>query len=397
MQMDERPGMSTGLTWAFSISGGVAVANLYSAQPLLRYISQSLSIDRVEASLVVTATQLGYATGIFLIVPLGDMLNRRYLIPALMFLCSIALFATGLSPTYNIVLITLAAVGLTSVTGQLLIPLAGDLSEDLQRGRTVGKVVFGLLSGIVVCRAISGFFADAYGWRSIYFFAGSISFLLAIVLLRILPQVKVRPSVSYGKLLASVFEIIVKHRAVQVTLLLGATSFAVFAMFWTGLTFLLSSEPFSYSASEIGLIGLAGIGGAIAARRAGNFHDRGWSIAGTGIALSVVLLALAIATVGSTSIVFVVTAVVIFDVAIQTLNVLHQTRLLGIDASARSRLNTAFVTSNFIGGAIGATLSGRLWAINGWFSIATCSACLILSALIIWAFHRTRGLVMSNY
>ncbi|WP_244619205.1 MFS transporter [Rhizobium sp. 18055] len=250
------PGMSRPLTLLFAISGGAAVGNLYWAQPLLADIAGSFGVSIGTAGTLITVTQIGYALGILLIVPLGDTLNRRRLIPAIMFCSAVALAACALAPTFAALLAALAALGLTTVAGQLLTPLAGDLARPEQRGRVVGTIVSGLISGILLSRTISGFLADALGWRAIYVAAAIFIVFLALLVARSLPAERPRPAVSYGKLLGSVFSTVRKHRAVQITLVIGASGFSVFTMFWTGLTFLLSSAPFSYSVSQIGLVGL---------------------------------------------------------------------------------------------------------------------------------------------
>ncbi len=386
--------MSRGLTLLFATAGGAAVGNLYWAQPLLSDIAGSLRIPAATAGLLVTVTQVGYAVGVFLVVPLGDTVNRRRLIPAIMICSALALGASALAPTFAVLLVTLGAVGLTTVTGQLLTPLAGDLARDDQRGRVVGTVASGLLTGILMSRTISGLLADAFGWRAIYVVAAVVTVILALLLSRALPAVPPRPAVPYGRLLGSVFATVRQHRSVQVTLVLGAAVFSVFTMFWTGLTFLLSAPPFSYSATQIGLVGLAGLSGALAAQRAGQLHDRGWSVPATGAGLALALISLAVAALGSTSIILVLIAVVLIDVAIQGVNVLNQTRLFSIDASARSRLNTAFVAGNFIGGAIGSTLAGVLWGRGRWLAVMLGGGTLIVFALIVWLTQRRGALAV---
>lgn len=393
-ERDKHIGMSRGLTLLFAIAGGAAVGNLYWAQPLLKNIADSLGVSAASAGLLVTVTQVGYALGVFLVVPLGDTVNRRRLIPAIMVGSALALTACAIAPTFNFLLVTLAAVGLTTLAGQLLIPLAGDLARDDQRGSVVGTVASGVLTGILVSRTISGLLADAFGWRAIYVVAAVVTFIMAVILWRNLPPVPSRPAVPYGKLIGSVFAAVHENRTVQITLILGSTVFAVFTMFWTGLTFLLSSPPFSYSATQIGLVGLVGLAGALAAQRAGQLHDRGWSVAATGAALALALISLVISLFGAASIILVLIAVVLIDVAIQAVNVLNQARLFAVNSNARSRLNTAFVTSNFIGGAIGSILAGVLWQRGGWLALMLGGTVLIGFAMIVWFTQRGRALAV---
>jgi len=384
----EESGMTRALTLLFAISGGAAVGNLYWAQPLLTDIAASFQISIGTASTLITMTQIGYALGILLIVPLGDTLNRRRLVPAIMICSAIALIASALAPTFASLMAALAAVGMTTVAGQILTPLAGDLAKPDQRGRVVGTVVSGLIMGILLSRTISGFVADALGWRAIYVAAAVVILMLAAILGRVLPEDEPRQSVAYGALLRSVFSVVRRHRPVQITLVIGATVFAVFTMFWTGLTFLLSSPPFSYSVSQIGLVGLVGLAGALAAQRAGWLHDRGWSVGATGASLALALVSLVIAGFGSTAIVPILLAVLLLDVAVQATNVLNQTRMFSVDPNARSRLNTAFVACNFVGGAMGSALTGFLWERGGWPWVVAGASALVIFALAVWFTQR---------
>ena len=381
-------GISRSLTLLFAIAGGAAVGNLYWAQPLLTDIAASFGVSVGSAGVLITTTQIGYALGILLIVPLGDTLNRRKLIPAVMLCSAVALLACAFAPSFPILLAALAAVGLSTVAGQILTPLAGDLARPEQRGRVVGTVVSGLIMGILLSRTISGFVADTFGWRSIYVAAAMVIVVLAIVLARVLPTEPPRPKVSYGALLRSVFAVVGRHRPVQITLVIGGTIFGVFSMFWTGLTFLLASPPFSYSVSQIGLVGLVGLAGAMAAQRAGWLHDRGWSVAGTGSALALAFVSLLIAGLGATAIVPILIAVLLLDIAVQATNVLNQTRLLSVDPNARSRLNTAFVACNFVGGAIGSALTGVLWEYGGWTAVVGGAEAMVLFAIGVWFVFR---------
>lgn len=381
-------GMSRGLTLLFAFAGGAAVGNLYWAQPLLADIASAFDVRIGTAGWLITATQIGYAVGVLFIVPLGDTLDRRRLVPSLMAVSAVALAVCALAPTFTLLLMGLAGVGLTTVAGQLLTPLAGDLASDEQRGRVVGTIISGLLTGILTSRTISGLLADAINWRAIYVAAAVVMLGMAVMLGRALPSLPPRAAVPYGTLLASVFTTAGKHRVVRVTLLMNASAFAAFTMFWTGLTFLLSSPPFSYSVTQIGLVGLVGLAGALAAQRAGRLHDRGWAVPATGAALALNFVSLVIAGVGASSIAAVLAAVLLIDVAFQGANVLNQTRVLSVDPAARSRLNTAYVTSNFVGGAIGSSLAGMLWLRGGWPAVMSGAALLIVLAFGVWLTQR---------
>lgn len=381
-------GMSPLMTLLFGVAAGVAVGNLYWAQPLLVQIAEAFQVSATAAGALITATQIGYAIGVLLLVPLGDTLNRRRFIPLVMAASALALLLAGIAPSFSTLIASFALIGLTTVAGQILVPLAGDLARAEERGRVVGSIASGVLMGILLSRTISGLLAHALGWQSIYFGAAAVTLALAAILAVKLPEDRPRIAVRYGQLLVSVAAVVSRHRAVQITLLISACVFSVFTMFWTGITFLLSSPAFGFTVAQVGMVGLVGLAGALAARRAGKLHDRGWSIPVTGAALSLVLVSLGIALAGSRSIHLVLLAVLLIDIAIHAINVLNQTRLFSIDPASRSRLNTAFVFCNFVGGAVGSALTGVLWEAGNWPLVIAGQALITLIAFTAWLFGR---------
>jgi predicted MFS family arabinose efflux permease len=394
MAMDRAPVMTRRLTWLFAVASGAAVGNLYWAQPLLDFIAQDLHASAGTAGWLVTATQVGYAAGILLIVPLGDVRNRRRLVPVMMLCAAVALTLCALAPSMGLLLLAITVLGITTVAGQLLAPLAGDLADESDRGRVVGIVVSGILTGILVSRTISGLVADAAGWRTIFAAAAVADVLFAVLLYRAIPDQAPKTSMPYPRLIASVGEVVRRERTVRWTLVLGSTGFCVFTLFWTSLTFLLSGPPFRYPVSVIGLFGLAGLAGAVAAQRAGRLHDRGWSLPVTGAAWALALVAFVVADLAAHSVVLLLVAIVLLDIAVQALNILNQTRLFAVSEEARSRLNTAFVTSNFIGGAIGSGAASVLWSAGGWTAVTVAGAALCAFALAVWAAGRRSALVL---
>jgi predicted MFS family arabinose efflux permease len=384
------------LTFLFAAAAGAAVANLYWAQPLLDFIARDLHASTASAGWLVTATQVGYAAGILLVVPLGDVLSRRRLIPAMMACAAVALVGCAVAPSFGVLLVAITVLGVTTVAGQLLTPLAGDLADDAQRGRVVGIVVSGLLTGILLSRTLSGLIADAAGWRTVFAVAAAVDVAFAIVLFRVIPPLAPKARLSYPALIASVGAVIRRERALRWTMALGATGFGVFTMFWTALTFLLSAPPFSYPVSVIGLFGLAGLAGALAAQRSGRLHDRGWSVPATGASWALALVAFIVAAVAGRTVAGLLVAIVALDIAIQSANILNQSRLFAISGEARSRLNTAYIAGNFIGGAIGSAAATALWSAGGWTAVTITAAGLSCLALAIWAAGRRGPLVVTQ-
>ncbi len=388
--------MTRTLTLLFAVAGGVAVGNLYLAQPLLGLIARDFGASTASAGWLVTATQIGYAAGIVLIVPLGDVRNRRHLVPAMMICAAAALTLCAVAPSMGLLLFAISIVGMTTVAGQILAPLAGDLADLASRGRVVGIVVSGILTGILVSRTLSGLIADAAGWRVVFATAAVAGVVLAVLVYRALPPLAPKTSMRYPALLASVGAAVRRERALRWTMVLGATTFATFTMFWTALTFLLSAPPFSYDVSVIGLFGLFGLVGVIAAQRAGRLHDRGWSLPATGAAWSLALLAFVVAIFAGHSVTVLIVVIVLVDIAVQGLNILNQTRVFALSQEARSRINTAFVTSNFIGGAIGSAGATILWSIHGWTAVVIAEIALCSFGLGVWAIGRRDGLVVAS-
>ncbi|MFC9354853.1 MFS transporter [Arthrobacter sp. NPDC057013] len=390
------PGISPGITLLFALVGGAGVGNLYWAQPLLGAIASDLGIASGTAGLLVTLAQVGYALGVFFIVPLGDTINRKRLIPAIMVCCSLSLAGCVLAPSFALLLSTLALVGFTNVAGQMLLPLAGDLATNAQRSRVLGTVASGLLSGILLSRLVSGVVADIFGWRMIYVFASGTILVLAFIMWRAIPVLAPRERIPYGKLLYSVLQVAARYPRARVLPLFGAPLMCVFTAFWTGLTLLLTAPPFSLPASHIGLVSLLGVLGVIGARFTGRVYDRGWAVPAIGLGLVLTLTAIALAGFGSSSIVAVLVSVSLLSVGAQSVLVLLQTMMVSIDPAARSRLNTAHIVSNFIGGALGSTLAALLWQVGQWGAIMSCSALVIVLALTLWLYQRDRTLALTR-
>jgi predicted MFS family arabinose efflux permease len=208
------------------------------------------------------------------------------------------------------------------------------------------------------------------------------------VLRRALPSLPPKASIGYPALIASVPALAFRDRVVRWTLALTALGFAVFSMFWTSLTFLLSAPPFDYPVSVIGLFGLVGLAGAIAARNAGRLHDAGRSIPATGAAWLVILLAYGTAAFAGGSVTLLVAAIVLLDVAFQTTAILNQTRILATSHAARSRLNTTYVVASFTGAALGSAIATTVWPTGGWAAISTAGIVLSVVALTFWAVGR---------
>lgn len=390
LEVRRRPGLSGGATFLLALAAGAAVGNLYWAQPVLGVIADGFGTTVDMAGLLVTVTQIGYAVGLFFLVPLGDIIDRKVMIPAFMLLSAVTLGVSAFAPNFPVLLVTLALVGASTVSGQLLAPLAGDLATDEQRGRAVSTVVSGVLLGILVARAVSGVVTDLIGWRALYAVVAVGMLVLAIVMYRFLPRLEPRARLGYGTLLASALRTYVTNTTARWPGLIGAATMATFTLYWTGLTLLLSDEPFDLPTTQIGLLSLVAVSGALAAGQVGRLYDRGLATPAIGIGLVVAIIAFVISGLAPYSIGAVIVSTALYSIGVQPVLALLQTRVMSIDPAARSRFNTMFVVGNFIGGTIGSALAAALWALGGWPVIMLAASLLLLPALLIWTARRGR-------
>jgi predicted MFS family arabinose efflux permease len=377
--------MTRTLTLLFAVAGGAAVGNLYYVQPLLAVIATSLHVSSATAGLLVTATQVGYAAGIVLIVPLGDVRNRRRLIPLMMLTSALALALCAAAPTFAVLAVAMVLVGVTTVSGQILTPFAGDLTDDSDRGRVLGIVVSGLLTGILGARILGGLIAGVAGWRSVFAIAAGIMVVLAALLGRLAPTLPPKTTAAYGSLLRSVVTLVRHEARLRILMVFGMISMATFTLFWTALTFLLSDQHYRYSPTIIGLFGLGGLVGTLAAQGAGRLHDKGWSNAATGVSWAVTVLAWLFSEFGRVSLGWLLAGVVVLDVGSQAQRILNQTRAFALSDEARSRVNTAYVAGNFVGAALGSLAASLLWSTGGWTAVTITGGALSLLALLLWA------------
>ena len=378
--------MTKKLAVIFAIASGMAIGNLYWAQPLLAQITASFDVETSSGGLLITATQVGYATGIFLIVPLGDLLPRKKLIVTVMMLSVAALLLCAKSPGFEFLALALASLGLVTVSGQIFLPLAGDLSADNERGGIVGIVTAGITTGILIARVFSGFVANLWGWRSVYLIAACMNLVMIFVILKIVPDIPGKEKISYGKLLAGVFRSFKKYPEMLLILLQTTMAFGIaFNMFWTALTFLLSGEPFGYSTLQIGRVSLTGIAGAVGGIGFGKLQDKGWGTPALGIFIVLEIVCLAAAIFAARSIILIVAVTIVFSLAVQGVNILSQTRLFALSDTERSRLNTAYIVTIFIFCALGSALASVFWNIGGWTAVMLCACGSCCVSLAGWA------------
>ncbi|MBP5784896.1 MAG: MFS transporter [Methanobrevibacter sp.] len=390
MNSEKAVQMTTFLAGLFAICSGLAIGNLYWAQPLLVQITNGFGLSAASGGLLITATQIGYAIGILFIVPLGDFVRRKRLISIVMALSVIALISCALSPSFIILSLSLFSMGIVTISGQIILPLAGDLSKEEERGHIVGIVSSGITAGILFSRFASGIIAGLWGWRSVYIIAAVLNLIMALVIIYVLPEIPRKNKLeSYKGLIFSVFTTFKRHRTLFRILLHSGLIFGlVFNIFWTSLTFLLSAAPYNYNTFQIGLVSLAGLTAAVFGIGLGKLQDKGLSVPALGVFIIISLISMIGGYLFPDSILAIVIIAAVFSVAVQGISVLSQARLFALSNEERSRLNTVFVVNNFLFGAVGSALASFLWSQGGWAYVMMGTIFISLMALIVWMSSR---------
>ncbi|WP_288097932.1 MFS transporter [Pseudomonas sp.] len=379
------PGLSPLLTLLFSVTCALAVANVYFAQPLLDSMAQSLGVASSIIGVVVTATQVGYALGLLFVVPLGDLVNRKRLILTQVLLSAVALAAVGAAQQWLALLGAMIMMGLLAVVVQVLVAYAAVLATPSQRGQAVGTVTSGIVLGILLARFTSGLIADIAGWRAVYFVSSGLMLTLAAVLWKVVPAPTL-PSHqdTYLALIRSLFRLFITERTLRARGLLALLIFAAFSVLWTSMVLPLSAPPLSLSHTAIGMFGLAGVAGALAASRAGRWADQGLGQRVTGISLGLLTLSWLPITFAETSLIALVCGVVLLDFAVQAVHVTNQSLIFAARPDAQSRMVGAYMCFYSVGSALGAAAATQIYALWGWIAVSLLGALISATALVLW-------------
>lgn len=371
---------------------GVSVACIYLAQPLLYALAGDLSVPEAEMGLVTTVTQAGYGVGIFLLVPLGDALPRPALVRTKLALLTLATFMCSLSPGFGTLLATSFAIGVLATTGQDLVPIAADLAPDDRRGRYVGAVMTGLMLGIVLSRSLAGFVEEAFGWRRVFQLGAVAVGACFVASLLTFPQVPRRARAgSVTSLYTSMISLLGEHPRLRLAIVRHGLLGLAFSAFWTNLSFFLSEAPYGWDSARIGLMGLAGLSGAVATFVIGRVSDRHGPL--YSIRVATVLASAAFLAMGlwQRSAVLLVGATMAFDFAVQSSLVAHQSIIYGLDPSARGRINALFVSTMFVCFSLGSAVSLQIWARAGWTGVMAFCAGSGLCAFLLTLRRRARA------
>jgi len=380
--------ISRGMVTLLAGASGLIVASLYYAQTLVGPISAATGLSPEAAGLIVTLTQAGYALGLLFVVPLGDLLENRKLIFSALLFAAVALAAAASSHSASQFLAASLAIGLGSVAAQVLVPFAAHLSQEATRGQTVGKVVSGLLLGIMLARPAASLIADYAGWRVVFGVASVMVALLAFLLRARLPERVPEAPLSYGRLIGSLWHLFKTTPVLRRRAAYHAGLFGAFSMFWTVVPLMLEGQYYHLSQAGIALFALVGMAGAIASPIAGRLADKGYTLPATAAALLLGVLGFALSLWAPESRIFalgvLVLASIVLDMGVAANLVLGQRALFALGAEVRSRLNGIYFALFFAGGAIGSASGAWMLANYGWRAALLTGMAFPAAALLYW-------------
>ena len=368
----EAPGLGTPVLLLMAAACGLCAGSNYFNQPLLHSIATQLQVRDASAALIVTLAQVAYAAGLLLLVPLGDLLERRRLITTLMLLAALGLFTSGFAGSYAMLALGTALTGLFSVAAQVLVPLAATLAAPGRSGRAVGLVMSGLLVGILAARSVAGLLSELGGWTLVYRVAGVAMVAVALALWWVMPRSQnAARAQGYAQVLRSLGTLALRHPRLRSRALLGGLSFASVSVLFSTMALLLAGPAHRLGDAGIGLVGLAGVAGALMANVAGRMADRGQAQVATAASVALLLLGWSALWLGASSLVWFLVGMLVADLALQGVHISNQNVIYRLDPTARARLNAVYMTSYFTGAATGSALGSVAWLWGGWG--ATCA------------------------
>ncbi|NID05119.1 MFS transporter [Luteibacter jiangsuensis] len=383
MSSSTRPASAPGrgTLFAMALAAGLAVASIYYNQPMLGVMSSSLHDARVSGW-IPTLTQLGYAAGLLFLLPLGDMLERRRLIVVQFGILALALVVMALAPGLAVLAVASVLVGAAATVAQQIVPFAAILSAPEKRGAAIGTVMSGLLTGILLSRTLAGIVSSVAGWRTMFWVAVPLALLGAVLMARSLPAHHPARKLRYGDLLGSLIHLWRNEPVLRRAAATQAMLFASFSVFWTTLALRLAEPPLNLGAASAGLFGIVGAVGVAMAPVAGRVADRRGPA--PVIALGAAATVLAWLVFGFwQSLAGLVVGVIVLDFGVQIALVSNQHLIYGLHPEYKSRLNTLFMTTMFVGGALGSSLAAVAWHRGGWPVVCVLGGVLPIGALLL--------------
>lgn len=373
-------GISTSLKYFMALSCGIMVANLYYCQPLLGDFTDYFSVSESAAAWINICSQLGYGLGLFFIVPAGDMIQRRKLLTSMHLLAALSVAGAALSQNIWMLYFFSICIGLAATACQVFVPLGAHLASISERGKVIGTIMGGLLSGILLSRTLSGAAAQLWGWRTVYWIACGLMLVMAVFVYRMIPDEKPAFFGSYRNLMKSLVHIFRTEKLVRKSAWIGGCTFGALSAFWSTMAFFLEKPPFDYSLSLIGSFGIVGLAGAIISPFVGSVNDRKGPSTPMKIGILIMLTGYAVLFFSIYSIIIVIAGIILIDIGMQSAHIPNLTRVSSLIPEARTRLNTIYMTSFFIGGIMGSILGSYAWHLSGWKGVCTIGFLFVVAA-----------------
>jgi predicted MFS family arabinose efflux permease len=369
-----------------AITVGVTVANIYYNQPILTQIAEDMHVSSAKVGILPVLTQAGYGIGLFFLTPLGDMIDRKKLILVFQAALSLALLGITLVDSLPGLYVASFLVGFLTVSVQIIMPMAATLATRETKGKMVGIVFTGALTGILGARILSGYIAAWLSWRWVYGFSACLVVGATALLVLILPKLPSHHTGSYASLLRSTLYQLVRFGALRRVALLGALIFGLFCSFWTTLSFHLSLPPFRFGSDTIGLFGLLAIAGTLTAPVFGHLADKRHPARLQFLTLGLIVVSVLCIQWWPLSVTAFIVATVLLDIGVQATQSGNFAQIYSLDDTAHSRVNTVYMTTIFIGGAIGTYAGVLAWSLGGWAFVCwqlLLWSCLAL-AVVVW-------------
>lgn len=384
----ENGGLPAHILWTLAIVAGASVANLYYNQPLLNLIRQDLGVSEFKTNLIAMITQVGYALGLLFIVPLGDLYQRKHIIIVNFSLLVGSLLLMASSTDIWLVWAASLVTGVCSMIPQIFVPIASQFSRPENKGRNVGIVISGLLTGILASRVVSGVVGDLWGWREMYYMAAVLMLVCALVVWRVLPDIQPTFRGRYTDLMKSLGSLVRDYPALRIYSLRAGLAFGSFLAMWSCLAFKMGQAPFYAGSDVIGFLGLCGIAGALTASFVGQAVKKVGVRRFNYIGDVLLLLAWFFLSVCGDSYVGIVLGVLLIDIGMQCIQLSNQTSIFELCPAASNRVNTIFMTTYFAGGSLGTLLAGSCWELAGWWGVTAAGVSLVTVSLALTVFTK---------
>ncbi|MDW9248033.1 MFS transporter [Burkholderia cepacia] len=377
-------GLTRLLLWSMATAAGIGIANIYYNQPLLDQMQRTFGVDSRSIGWVPTLTQLGYAIGMLLLVPLGDMFQRKRLVVLFTSLGALAALGLAIAPGLQTLLVVSFLFGLATMTPQLLVPFAAHLARNEEKGKVVGFMVSGILLGILLARTVAGFVGAAFGWRAMFGLAAAVLAITAVIMAMMLPRTEPTYKGHYLGLLATVWQLLRDQPVLREACLFGSMLFGSFMVFWSSLIHLMESPTFQLGPRAVGLYGLLGAAAALMSPLIGGLADKTNPRRLTGVMILLAISSYAIFYYGQYNLLMIAVGVLVMDVGVQLGHVTNQGRIFKLVPSAQSRIQTAYMFFYFTGASVGSALGAAAWSRFGWAGVCGSAVLMLVVAGVRW-------------